>query len=90
MYGTGVNLRNGNVGRNSVRGPGLFNLDLGLTRNFPIWHEYTFVLRGEAFDATNTPQWANPTANVNAPTTFGQITTSNAARVLRISGRFTF
>ena len=86
----GTALRNGNVGRNSVRGPGLFNLDLGITRSFPIWHEYAFVLRGEAFDATNTPQWANPSANVSSASNFGQITTSNASRVVRISGRFTF
>ena len=90
VYGSGANLQNGNVGRNSLRGPGLFNLDLGISRNFPIWREYTFVLRGEAFDATNTPQWANPAANINSPGTFGQITGSNAARVLRLSGRFTF
>ncbi len=86
----GASLQNGNVGRNSIRGPGLFNLDLGITRNFPIFREYTFVLRGEAFDATNTPQWANPGANINSPGTFGQITGSNASRVIRISGRFSF
>ncbi len=87
FYGT---VQNGNVGRNSIRGPGLFNLDLGLSRNIPIFREYTLVLRGEAFDATNTPQWANPAADVNTTTTFGQITASNAARVLRISGRISF
>ena len=81
----------GNVGRNSVRGPGFFDLDLGITRNIPIFREYTIILKAEAFDLTNTPQFANPgSANIAQPSSFGQITTSNASRSIRLSGRFTF
>ncbi|RXH57575.1 Oar protein [Granulicella sibirica] len=81
----------GNVGRNSVRGPGFFDLDLGLTRNIPIFREYTVILKAEAFDLTNTPQFANPgSANIAQPSSFGQITTANASRSIRLSGRFTF
>ena len=90
VYGTGANLQNGNVGRNSIRGPGLFNMDVSVSRNIPIFREYTFILRGEAFGVTNTPQWANPSANINSPGTFGQITSANGSRVLRLSGRFSF
>ena len=74
VYGSGANLQNGNVGRNSVRGPGMFNLDIGISRDIPFYREYKLQLKGEAFGLTNTPQWANPSANINAPTTFGQIT----------------
>ena len=82
---------NGNVGRNSIRGPGYFNLDVGLTRNIPIYHEMAIVLKAESFDVTNTPQWSNPTANVN-DSGFGQITSviSTSNRTLRFSGRISF
>ena len=80
---------NGNVGRNTVRGPGLFDLDVSLTKNIALFREYTLVLKAESFDVTNTPQFANPAANVNA-SSFGQVTTSNASRSLRFSGRFSF
>lgn len=82
--------RIGNVGRNTIRGPGVFNLDAALTRNIPIYREFNIVLKAESFDVTNTPQFANPGVNVNAPSSFGVITTSNAARTLRFSGRVTF
>ncbi len=81
---------NGNVGRNSIRGPGLFDLDVSLTKNIALFREYTLVLKAESFDVTNTPQFANPASNANGGTNFGQVTASNAARSLRFSGRFSF
>jgi len=82
---------NGNVGRNSIRGPGYFNLDLGLTRNIPIYRELAVVLKAESFDVTNTPQWSNPVANVN-DSGFGQITSviATSNRMVRFAGRITF
>lgn len=90
VYGTGANLQNGNVGRNSIRGPGMFNMDIALSRNIPFYREYTLNLKGEAFGVTNTPQWANPSANINTPGTFGQITSATGSRVLRLSARISF
>ncbi len=81
---------NGNVGRDTVRGPGLFNLDVSLTRNIALFREYTLVLKAESFDVTNTPQFSNPASNANGGANFGQVTTSNASRSLRFSGRFSF
>jgi hypothetical protein len=90
--------REGTAGRNSVRGPGFFDLDTGLKRSFSITERVAFELQAESFDLTNTPQFANP-SNLNistfnpaspAPQTFGVVTTSNAARTLRLSGRVTF
>ncbi len=82
---------NGNVGRNSVRGPGYFNLDAGLTRNIPIYRETAVVLKAESFDVTNTPQWGQPISDVNNAG-FGQIQSvlSTSNRVIRFSGRISF
>ncbi len=82
---------NGNVGRNTVRGPGYFNLDVGLTRNIPIYREFAVVLKAESFDVTNTPQWGQPVGDVNNGG-FGQIQSviTNSNRTLRFSGRISF
>jgi len=82
---------NGNLGRNTVRGPGYFNLDVGLTRNIPIYREIAVILKAESFDVTNTPQWGQPVADVNN-SGFGQIqsTLNTSNRTLRFSGRISF
>jgi len=90
---TGTTPRFGNSARDSVRGPGFFNLDVSLKRSFPIHDQFGLDLMAESFDVTNTPQFANPTSNnANNVTSgaFGIITTSNVNRTLRLSGRIRF
>ena len=82
--------RFGNSGRNSLRGPGLFNLDSGLKRRFPLYERSELVFQIEAFNVTNTPQFANPNATVGS-STLGTITgTVGSNRRLRLSARVTF
>jgi Carboxypeptidase regulatory-like domain/TonB dependent receptor len=50
----------GNVGRNTLTGPGVVTLDLGLFRKFTIKEGITLEFRAEAINATNTPHFANP------------------------------
>ncbi len=82
-------VRFGTAGRNSVRGPGLFDLDVSLKREFPIYEQIRLDLSADSFDVTNTPAFANPPAIISS-TGFGQITTSNANRSIRFSGRISF
>jgi hypothetical protein len=91
--------RFGTAGRNSVRGPGAFDLDASLKRSFPIHESIALDLSAESFDVTNTPQFANPgTTGFNAATStpsvpqsgFGVITSSNVNRTLRFSARISF
>jgi outer membrane receptor protein involved in Fe transport len=83
----------GNASRNSLWGPGDSDLDLGISRTFPIWERFQFELRGEAFNLTNTPNFAIP-ANSVSTSNFGEITSTfgSAAdnRVLRVSGKLNF
>jgi carboxypeptidase family protein/TonB-dependent receptor-like protein len=75
----------GNLGYNNLKGPGVFQLDLALSRNFRIREGQTIQVRAEAF---NLPNHLNPfvpgvggtgqanfgsLAGLNAPN-FGQIT----------------
>ncbi len=83
--------RFGTAGRNSVRGPGLFNLSTSVARTFAINDRFALVFRGEAFNVTNTPSFGNPAASVSAASGFGTIsTTQNNNRELRFSGRINF
>jgi len=78
----------GDAGRNVLRGPGLFNLDLAAHKSFRITERITAQLRLESFNITNTPALAAPPAGsttsglnvvVGSPT-FGQITTAGPPR----------
>jgi hypothetical protein len=51
--------------RNSERGPGFFNMDLGLGKKFPLSAErFNFIFRADAFNALNHPNFAVPSENV--------------------------
>jgi hypothetical protein len=61
-------VRYGNVGRNTLRGPGVFNLDASLFRNFKLTEKWALQFRSEVFNLTNTPAFNNPGANASGPT----------------------
>jgi hypothetical protein len=59
-------VRFGNTGRNTVRGPGWWNVDLSIFRRFPLGKKLNLEGRIEAFNLTNTPHFTNPNGNVNS------------------------
>jgi hypothetical protein len=59
-----TDVRFGTAGFNTLRGPGVANLDLSLFRTF-VWSEkMNLQLRVEALNVTNTPHFANPASNI--------------------------
>jgi hypothetical protein len=50
----------GNSGFNNLRGPGVFNWDFGVFRDFPISERFHLQFRAESFNFTNTPHFCNP------------------------------
>ncbi len=64
-YAPVTQARYGTAGFNSLRGPGLVNVDFGLARDFAIAERWRVQFRAEAFNATNTPHFGNPGANVS-------------------------
>jgi hypothetical protein len=61
-YGGPVGFKIG--ARNSLRGPGYFNADLGLGKTFPITAERVVLkFRADAFNALNHPNFQNPAEN---------------------------
>jgi hypothetical protein len=79
----------GNSGRDILRGPGFFNLDASLFRNFAIRERIKMQFRAEALGATNTPQFGNPGATVGS-STFGIISSSTGDRQVRLALKLSF
>jgi hypothetical protein len=64
----------GNAGRNILRGPNLFQIDLALQKRFAINGARNFEFRAEAFNAFNRVNLGNPGTAVTSPSSFGRIT----------------
>jgi hypothetical protein len=84
---TGV--RFGTVGRNTMRGPGVINVDLSLFRTFKLTEKFNLQFRAESFNLSNTPHFANPNANANS-SNFGRILATQTADALGRSREFRF
>jgi hypothetical protein len=57
----------GNAGRNTVIGPGIFNMDLSVIRNFRVMGNKTIQFRLETFNTLNQPIWNDPNTTVTSP-----------------------
>ena len=66
----------GNLGRNSARGPGLWQLDPALTKRTAITERLVLVFRAEAFNVFNRQQIGNPALNISSVASFGTIPTT--------------
>ena len=64
----------GNVERNSLRGPGLMQVDLALQKQFAIGGARRLQVRWEAFNAFNRQNLANPNTSISSGVSFGRIT----------------
>lgn len=62
----------GNLGRDIARGPGYYEIDTALQRNFRLTERFALNIRGEAFNLFNHPIYATPNGNVSSGG-FGQI-----------------
>jgi hypothetical protein len=85
-------VRPGNAGRYTVWGPGFFNVDASLIKNFNLSREgrWRLQVRGEAFNILN---WVNPAgfASTNiTSTSFGFINSFRAARRIQLGAKINF
>ena len=62
----------GNLGRNTLRGPSVFNWDFSLFKNFRVREHQTLEFRAEMFNMFNTPEFAGPAADISSPASFGK------------------
>jgi hypothetical protein len=82
----------GNMSRNmgDIRGPGFFNIDFSLVKQFPFGGGRMADFRVDVWNLTNTPSFGNPNGSFGA-TTFGEINgLAKDQRVMRFAARFMF
>jgi hypothetical protein len=90
----------GSVGRNSLSGPGYFNLDLTLSKDVKFTERIGMQLRLETFNLTNTAQFNNPsgsccTGNFGVITGTlgsgsGNVNGTGGGRFLQVGAKVTF
>jgi Carboxypeptidase regulatory-like domain/TonB dependent receptor len=87
----------GNLGRDTLFGPGLWNADLSLAKNFDLTERLKFQLRAEAFNAFNHVNLGGPDSCVdcqdgNAGTISSSLSSQDGTslRRLQFAARFSF
>jgi hypothetical protein len=84
-------VRPGDAGRGTVRGPGFFNLDASLMKNFYLSETASRYLQFR-FESFNTFNWVNPnglSTNITS-TTFGEVTSFRAPRRVQLALKLYF
>ena len=86
----------GTMQRNAFTGPGFADVDLSGQKTTKLFEGVSFILRADAFDILNHPNFGQPSGNVQS-STFGQISGTRFAisdggssRQLQVSAKFTF
>jgi hypothetical protein len=79
----------GNAGTGILVGPGNFNVDLGIHRNFPVTEKLTLSYRCEMFNAFNHANFNVPNASIGSASA-GQISGTAAARVFQMALKVIF
>ena len=76
----------GNMGANNVWGPGYWEWDEAVSRQFSIREGHSVEIRAEAFNVTNSVRFNVPGQTLSQPATFGKISTSAASLFLGATG----
>ena len=84
-----TDVRFGTVGRNTMRGPGVVNMDMSLYRTFKLTEKFNLQFRAECFNLSNTPHFGYPDTDANSDA-FGQISETDTDWGLGRSREFRF
>jgi hypothetical protein len=79
----------GNSSRNPVRGPGLQDADLMISKTFRITERISFDFRAEVFNVANTPPLNDPNGSFGSAA-FGTITSAGNCRDFEFAGKIRF
>jgi len=86
---SGRTIRRGTAGATAFRGPGIWNLDLALGKNFNIRENTKLELRADMSNAFNHTQYSGLATNLSG-IGFGAITSTLPARVIQVQARIAF
>jgi hypothetical protein len=80
----------GNLARNNLFGPGRWNVDMSLFKDFPIREPLLLQFRAEAFNVFNHPQFGQPNASVGTSSAGTITSTVGNPRQMQIALRLQF
>jgi hypothetical protein len=80
----------GNMGHNDILGPAFWQFDAAVSRAFRVREGQRVEVRVEAFNVLNGLRKGPPNLALNAPTTFGQITTALDPRIMQFAMKYVF
>jgi hypothetical protein len=86
------------MGVADIVGPGFWEWDQAISRQFRITESQHLEVRGEAFNVTNSERFGNPGVVYSSTSTFGKITSSatgggslsGAERILQFALKYVF
>jgi hypothetical protein len=79
----------GGLGLRWIEGPSRLDLHLNVAKRVQINETKELEFRVDAFNILNTPQWGNPTTDINS-LNFGRITTASGNRTFTVNARLNF
>jgi hypothetical protein len=80
----------GNLGRNTLRGPGIWNFDSSLFREFRLREGMNLQFRAEVFNALNARVFRGMASTDITNSNFGLVTGTILPRTFQLSARFNF
>lgn len=80
----------GNLGRNSVYGPGYINFDMALTRSIQMTERLKLHIRSDFFNVLNHANWGNPGTSITNSSTFGVISSFGSPRIIQLAAKLFF
>jgi outer membrane receptor protein involved in Fe transport len=86
---SGLPIRPGNLGHGAVLGPGYWNLDLSLGKNFRVVEKVQLQVRMDAFNALNHTNLSGFSTDASS-SSFGRFTNTRGARVSQLNGRLSW
>ena len=97
-YATPANGAWGDLGRDTVIGPRLFQIDAALQKDTRLSERMGLIFRADVFNVFNHPELGSPNLNISSPATFGRITSllntspigTGGARSIQLSLRVKF
>jgi outer membrane receptor protein involved in Fe transport len=82
-------LGNGNLGKNTLRGPGFANYNISLSKAFKFYERHEVRLRMDMLNAFNNRSWGNPNSTIGS-LNFGKNLNDSNPRTITLGAKYSF
>jgi hypothetical protein len=86
---SGATSRPGNIGNGALRGPGQWNMDFSLAKNFRLTERAQLQIRTDMFNVLNHTNLSGLVTEITNAR-FGQLTSTGGARTVQLNGRLSW